>query len=626
MSDMLVHRGPDDFGYLLLRSRDGEFRLGQGDFERLPADVCLGHRRLSIIDLSPLGRQPMSNETNDVFLVFNGEIFNYLELRDELGAKGHSFRSQTDTEVVIHAYEEWGADCVTRFNGMWALAIWDQRKRELFCSRDRFGIKPFYYYLDKTVFVFASEIKGILPALDTRPSADFGVLGDYLIDGTLCRTENTFFKGILRLPPAHNLIVSASGTRTSQYWDYTTRSQTYNETQPVETFRELLTDSIRLRLRSDVPVGIALSGGIDSSSILALASGLMGPNRPKAFTAVFPGESYNEYEYARIASQAAGAELFCVDYQPRRFLEDLSRVIWSMDYPALEGQVLSRWELMRLAGRHVKVVLEGQGADEMLAGYVARYFAPYLFDEIAGAGRRQNGLSFRELVGSCREVHRAFGWRAYRGLFRHLAPAALPLRTFRNLSASSRVYSPEFARLIPGHPEELKKGPFELRLTNLLHFDCAKGILPMLLKFGDALSMASSVESRLPFLDHRLVEYAFSLPAHFKLRGSQSKGILREAMAGVIPERIRRRTDKVGFLTPVARWIGESMDDGVRPLLLSKRCRDRGIFDVTRIERQLTQQARGQAHIENSIFRWVSLELWFRLFIDGDGIRPRVIP
>ncbi len=623
MSGMLTHRGPDDFGFLLLHSDSGEFRAGQGDLAPLPADVCLGHRRLSIIDLSPLGRQPMSNETNDIFLVFNGEIFNYLELRDELRAKGHSFRSHTDTEVVIHAYREWGEDCVTRFNGMWAMAIWDQRRREMFCSRDRFGIKPFYYFLDERVFVFASEIKGILPALETRPCADHGVLSDYLMDGTLCRTENTFFKGIRRLSPAHNLIVTASGTRTKQYWNYTTRSQTYNYTKPVETFRELLMDAVRLRLRSDVPVGVALSGGIDSSSILALAGSLMGANRPKTFTAVFPGESYNEYEYARIASEAAGSELFCVDYQPGQFMEDLNRVIWSMDYPALEGQVLSRRELMRLAGSHVKVVLEGQGADEMLAGYVARYFAPYLFDEIAGAGRRQKGLSFRELADSCREVHRACGRRAYEGLLRHLAPQSVSLRPFRNLSASSRVCSREFSRLNSGHPEALEKGPFADRLTNLLYFDLTKGVLPMLLKFGDALSMAFSVESRLPFLDHRLVEFVFSLPAHHKLRGSQPKGILREAMAGLVPEQILRRTDKVGFETPLARWLGECMDDGVRPLLLSKRCRERGIFDVSRMERMLTRQERGEAHAENSIFRWVSLELWFRLFIDGEGVPDR---
>jgi asparagine synthase (glutamine-hydrolysing) len=298
----------------------------------------------------------------------------------------------------------------------------------------------------------------------------------------------------------------------------------------------------------------------------------------------------------------------------------LSQVIWSMDYPALEGQVLTRWELMRLVGRHVKVVLEGQGADEMLAGYVARYFAPYLFDELAGWGRKRHELSVRELAGACLEVHRAYGRRAYEGLVRHLAPRSLSLRAIRNLAISGRVYSREFTRLNPGHPEEPERGPFKDHLTNLLHFDFTKGILPMLLKFGDALSMASSVESRLPFLDHRLVEFVFSLPAHHKLLGSRSKGILREAMAGVIPEKIRARTDKVGFQTPLARWIGASMEDGIRPLLLSKRCRERGIFEVDQIERRLGQHARGEVRAEDSIFRWVSVELWFRLFIDGERL------
>ena len=259
----------------------------------------------------------------------------------------------------------------------------------------------------------------------------------------------------------------------------------------------------------------------------------------------------------------------------------------------------------------------------MLAGYVARYFAPYLFDEIACAGRRRKGLSFGELAGSCREVHRAWGGRAYEGLLRHLTPQSVSLRPFRNLSASSRVYSRQFSRLNSGHPEALEKGPFADRLTNLLYFDFTTGILPMLLKFGDALSMAFSVESRLPFLDHRLVEFVFSLPAHHKLRGSQPKGILREAMVGLVPEQLLRRTDKVGFDTPVARWLGDCMDDGVRPLLLSKRCRERGIFDARRMERLLAQQARGEAHAEQSIFRWVSVELWFRLFIDGEGMPDR---
>jgi asparagine synthase (glutamine-hydrolysing) len=216
MSARLFHRGPDDFGYLLLDSRDGEFQLGQNDFTPRPCDVCLGHRRLSIIDLSSQGRQPMANPANNLFVIFNGEIFNYLELREQLAARGYCFRTHSDTEVIVHAYEEWGPDCVKRFNGMWALAIWDQRKRQMFCSRDRFGIKPFYYRLDDSGFFFASEIKGILPALQEPPRPGYSVLSEYLIDGALCRTSNTFFEGIRRLPAAHNLIVSSTSVTLSR--------------------------------------------------------------------------------------------------------------------------------------------------------------------------------------------------------------------------------------------------------------------------------------------------------------------------------------------------------------------------------------------------------------------------
>jgi asparagine synthase (glutamine-hydrolysing) len=389
---------------------------------------------------------------------------------------------------------------------------------------------------------------------------------------------------------------------------------------PVETFRELLSDAVKLRLRSDVPVGIALSGGVDSSSILGLAGRFMDASRLKMFTAVFPGEGYDESEYAGIASEAAGAELFCINYQPRDFMQDLRRVVWSLDYPALEGQTLARWELMRIASGHVKVILEGQGADEMLAGYVGRYFPAYMFDELGRTTRgRRDDLSVRELIASSLEVHNRCGLHAYEGLVRQIAPRWLPLRAIRNLWADSRIYTRDFMQRNPGR-QETPGALFEDRLNALLHFDHEIAILPMLLKFGDALSMASSVESRVPFLDHRLVEFVFRLPAHYKLRGSVSKGILREAMAGIVPDQILRRNDKIGFATPVGRWIAGCMDSGVRPVLLSKRCRERGIFDVKKIEKLLDKQARGQASVEHSIFRWLSVELWFRLFMDGEGI------
>ena len=581
--------------------------------------MFLGNRRLSIIDLSPDGRQPMASETDDIFITFNGEIFNYLELRGELAGRGHAFRSHTDTEVVVHAYEEWGQDCVKRFNGMWAFAIWDQRQRQMFCSRDRFGIKPFYYCLDRHTFVFASEIKGLLPALEKRPGANLRVLSDYLIDGSLCRTNETFFEGIQRLEPAHNLVVSAAGNWKTQYWNYGGGGSAADARSPVDAFRELLNDSVKLRLRSDVPVGVALSGGIDSSSILGLAAKAMNPDSLKAFTAVFPGETYDESQYAELATRAAGVELIRIDYQPGDFIQDLSEVTWSLDYPALEGQVLPRWHVMRAAGEHVKVILEGQGADEMLAGYVARYFAPYLVDELQHSG----GLALGSLLRSWLEVHRTFGWRAYEGLIRQLLPYPAHQRAVRRMSPANRVYTREVMNAGSSEADHARLADgFQDRLTNLMCFDHATGILPMLLKFGDSLSMAHSVESRLPFLDHRLVEFVFGLPAHHKLRDSVSKPILRDAMQGIVPQRILDRKDKVGFVAPVARWIRKSMDTGVRPLLLSQRCKQRGIFDARRVEKILDRQEQLGKGFEESIFRWISLELWFRLFVDGDGSTP----
>ena len=618
MTNIIAHRGPDDFGYLLLDSRNGRFQIGQADFKPQPCDVCLSNRRLCIIDLSPNGRQPIHNEKGDIFITFNGEIFNYVVLRDRLATKGHVFRSRTDTEVIIHAYEEWGADCVAQFNGMWAFALWDQRKREMFCSRDRFGIKPFYYHVDNEVFLFASEIKGLLPALDARPSADYRVVSDYLLEGSLCRTRDTFFEGIKRLEPSHNLVVSCGEVRLSRYWDYRTQSQSYDYHRPVDTFRELLDDSVTLRLRGDVPIGIALSGGVDSTSILACAARRSEGQKLKAFTAVFPGTPFDEHEYARLAGQKFGVELFCINYKPDHFIEDLRLVTWFLDYPAPETQVLPRWQIMRLASRHVKVILEGQGADEMLAGYVPRYFEVYLMDELARMKAGSRIETLKKLFNSCREMNYSHGQSVCVGLLRYLVPRSLRLRRRRWLH--NRGYTREFLHGVSHSPESSWNQVFEDRLTNLMHYDHAIGILPMLLKFGDALSMASSIESRLPFLDHRLVEFVFRLPSQHKLDGSLSKGILREAMAGIIPDRIRSRRDKIGFSTPMTKWIGHCLESGVRPLLISRRCKDRGILDVKKVDQLLTRQAEGKMHLEHSIFRWLSVELWFRLFIDGEGI------
>ncbi len=617
MTDAIIHRGPDDFGYLLGDTRQGRIEIGQGGFAPGTYDVLLGHRRLSIIDLSVKGRQPLHNETRDVFIVFNGEIYNHIELKQTLAARGHQFVSATDTEVIVHAYEEWSEDCVGQFNGMWALAIWNQRKRELFCSRDRFGVKPFYYFLTDDVFIFASEIKAILPALDGCPSPDGGVIYDYLLRGELCYGPETFFERIKRLEPAHNLTISANSVKKQRYWNYRARSHEYDYSRPIDTFRELFQDAVSLRLRSDVPVGMALSGGLDSTSVLAAARKHRG-DAIKSFSAIFPGYEYDESRYAQLAARHFGSELFCIDYQPNRLVHELERVIWYMDYPALFGQILSRWEIMRLASRHVKVILEGQGGDELLAGYVDRYFGHYALDEICHLKPGHLVHSLKDLWASARNRYRWDGPGPYYNLIKDFA-AHFNWRIIRP-TVARRAVNPEFKKAF--HASSTYRSldrPFEHDLNNALYHDHAQRTLPMLLKFGDAISMAFSVESRVPFLDYRLVEFVFALPYYHKFSGSTSKCLLREAFQDILPQEILAREDKVGFVTPRAQWLKNCMETEIKPLLLSDRTRARKIFNVEEMSRLLDKYMRGQTNISRSVFRWVSIELWYRLYIDGDG-------
>ena len=606
MTSLLEHRGPDDFGYLYLDSRDGRYQSGRENFEHRPCNVSLGNRRLAIIDLSPAGAQPIFNETGDVIAVFNGEIFNYLELREVLVARGHTFTSHTDSEVIVHAYEEWGEACVEKFNGMWAIAIWDQRKQQLFCSRDRFGIKPFYYYLDNNVFLFGSETKAILPALESRPTPNRRVIYDYLVNRSITHTEDTFFNEIKRLDPACNLVVTKSEERITRYWNYNSLSEQYSMQQPVDTFRDLFNDSIRLRLRSDVPVGIALSGGLDSTGLLACMADMGYSGKVKAFTAIFPGEVYNEQKYAEIAAKELGAELHCVEYDPGNFVEDVRKVTWYHDYPVILGQVVLRWLLMKQASKHVKVILEGQGADEMLAGYSGAYFMPFFKDELS----RFHWVNAARMAVS-RRGH--IKWKV-RGKLRSMLPGLG--------RPSSEVGHPELTDDFLNQPmgdlvsdtEEL----FPDRLTQTMYRHHSKEVLPALLKFGDAFSMASSLESRLPFLDHRLVEFIFQLPYQYKYDGRQTKVILRDALKDVMPKAIFARNDKVGFSTPVPSWIERSLENEIRPILLSDRCLERGILDGPCIERLLTREAlQRNPNLAYRIFLWLSLELWFQQFIDG---------
>ncbi|MEO5800220.1 MAG: asparagine synthase (glutamine-hydrolyzing), partial [Gemmatimonadales bacterium] len=495
MSESLVHRGPDDFGYLLASTATGELTSGQSLESPFAPDLLLASRRLAIVDLTPAGRMPVQNETGEISVVFNGAIHNYLELRRELEGRGHTFHTHTDTEVIVHGYEEWGEACAARFNGMWAYALWDARTERLICSRDRFGIKPFFVAWDGETFYFGSEAKAILAGGGVRARADVAFLRGYLAHGNPARADRSAFEGITQLAAGHNLVVTRDEVRTTPYWRYTDQSERYDTAHPETTFRELFGDAVRLRLRADVPVALLLSGGLDSSSIAQYAA--PATNHLEAFTAVFPGFSMDEQKYAEVVARERGIPLHCIKYEVPRLFDDWSKVAWHLGAPPARGSELVRWQLLEAVSRRARVVLEGQGADEMLAGYPERYTRRYLRAEL----------------------QRLRPWNAVGGLSR-MASAFLLMQR----DPASRLQWPKWRRPAAEHPSRSSLLAKELRsavqprraaeatlfadpLTRRLHHDHAVALLPELLQFGDAYSMAHSVESRLPFLDHRLVEF-----------------------------------------------------------------------------------------------------------------------
>jgi len=606
MAQTLRHRGPDDYGYLLADSRSARSSLGQTVTADFVPDVLLASRRLSIIDLSARGRQPIANETGDVFVVFNGAIHNHEQLRAQLERMGHVFRSQTDTEVIVHAYEAWGPECALRFNGMWAYAIWDQRKRRLVCSRDRFAVKPLYVAERDGTFYFASEIKALVAAgvpAAINPAAVARCLARAQVDPA----QQTLFAHIRPVPAAHNLIVTQGGIEELRYWSYSGHEASYDRADPEGTFRELFRDSLRLRLRADVPVGLLLSGGMDSSTIAAFA--VRETNTLRAFTAIFPGFSSNEQGYAQLVAKRAGIPLECVEYRPGRIIDDLTHLAWHMETPLISPQVLPRWALLRAAGAEVKVVLEGQGADELLAGYQG-YFKHYVFDELA-ALRLANVLGTVSTLLPVAQWVVGDQWRAARKwIDRRLGRVTAP--------AGAHILSGELVSLADGSPLP-RSGPFPDRLTNALWWDHHRRILPHLLSFGDSIAMAHSVESRVPYLDHRLVEFVFGLSYRFKIKGGISKQLLRRALGAELPPEILARRTKVGFSTPSSTWLRAEFGSSVRPILDSKEVRERGLFDMVTLRAQLDSFESGKDGAENLLMRCLSTELWCRQFIDGAG-------
>lgn len=595
MTETLTHRGPDSSGYFFSGN------LGNG------ASLNFGHRRLKILDLSDNGHQPMSNEDETLQIIHNGEIYNYVELRKILIEKEHIFRSQTDTEVIIHAYEEWGVDCVERFNGMWAFALWDSRKQRLLLSRDRFGIKPLYYFFNGDCIVFASEIKSLLAGGFVKPEPNYNWIYTFLTKAAVDWDETTAFKSILSLSPGHNLLVFEDGRlEKTRYW--TLAPKETDQQNPVEQFYELLNDSVRLRsLRSDVPVGSCLSGGIDSSSIVALASAFS-ENTINTYSAQYHEPEYSEQYFVDLVSNKFPVHIHTIIPTADDFWETIRKIIWFQDEPTPVNGIYSQWFLFQEAQKKVRVMLDGQGGDELLGGY-HYFFEAYLIDELNRFLENRNQTAFNQFQRVYEDIRNLTGIDFFPRL----------KRSYFQPPKGEDVLQEDFCDdVYRRHPPDLRFARQSTdEVNNTLYWALMRTSLPALLHYEDRNSMAFSVEARLPFLDYRLVEFCFSLPGKWKMQGTTTKRLLREAMGNVLPDELVNRRDKMGFATPMGNWFRSDLFQRIEDLFSSQSFIDRGIMDHKKVLEKFHRHAAGEVDHYWEIWRWMNLEIWFREFIDN---------
>ncbi|HET7462297.1 MAG TPA: asparagine synthase (glutamine-hydrolyzing) [Longimicrobium sp.] len=608
MAHALRHRGPDGEGF----HHDGS--LG------------LGHRRLSIIDLSESGRQPMTDEHGRYWITFNGEIYNYLELRQLLVGRGHVFRSHTDTEVILHLWEDEGPECLHRLNGMFAFAIWDSATRTLFAARDRFGVKPFYYAVAGGSFVFASEIKALFASGAVTPGLDRNGLADYLTF-QFCLGDKTLFRGVRKLLPGHAMTVRADGrVEVRKYWDldYTIDAGATDEAVQHQLLR-LLEDAVRIQLRADVPVGAHLSGGLDSSTVSCVAASLL-PGPLHTFTGGFrDGPQFDETRYAKTVAERTGAVYHEIFPGAADFVDVMPRLMHFMDEPVAGPGVFPQYFVSKLAKEHVKVVLGGQGGDEVFGGYT-RYLIAYLEECIKGGieGTQEDDkyvVTFESILPNLTEL------QGYQPLLKYLwqdgvfGPA--DLRYYRLIDRSAGLqglvateafagcdgYSP-----LEAYREVFAEGQCRSLINRMTRFDL-KTLLPALLQVEDRTSMAVSLESRVPLLDHRIAELVASVPPRVKYNGGRSKHLFREVVKHVVPPEIFARRDKMGFPVPLTEWYGGGpVREFVRDTLLDGRARQRGLLKGDGVEALLS----GERSYGRALWGLLSIELWMRAFFDGD--------
>lgn len=607
MRDVITHRGPDDAGIFV----DGK--------------VGLGHRRLSIVDVAS-GHQPMSNEDGSLQITYNGEIYNHADFRTELETHGHVYRTHCDTETILHLYEEHGEGCVNYLRGMFAFAIWDAKKRELFIARDRLGVKPLYYvHTDDGSLFFGSEIKTLFQAGAIKPELNFNALPDYLANHATSG-EDTLYRGVKRLRPGHTLVWRDGALEIRKYWDVSfskTADQERSDKDYIAEWYELFRTSVRLRLMADVPLGMFLSGGIDSSAIAAVMSSMV--DEPiKTFSVAFAEREANELAYARIVAEAYKTNHHEVVVSPEEFFNALPRLVWHEDEPLAHPSSVALYFVSLMASQHVKVVLTGEGSDELLAGY-GRYRKTILNLSL---GKRYRSLTPSFVRGAVQSGIKGLPASKTRQKllrsFLNVAPdiesiyfdnfAVFPLAMQADLLSETTLEQTGGIDPYAGVRAALEETNAESLLDRLLYADIKTYLHELLMK-QDQMSMATSVESRVPFLDHKLVEFTCSLPERLKLRGGTTKYILRESMKGVLPESILSRS-KMGFPVPVGAWFRGAYRSVIDEYVLSERAMSRGIFNGDFVRELVNRHQSGGENHEERLWALVNFEMWQRQFFD----------
>lgn len=591
MNEKIIHRGRDDSGMFA------------------DEKISLGHQRLSIIDLSESGHQPMFSDDKNLILVFNGEIYNYEKIQNELKEKGYVFRSNSDSEVILTAYQEWGKQCVKKLDGMWAFCIYDKENKELFLSRDRFGIKPLYYFCDNENLIFSSEIKGILECDKYQRAVNENMVFDFLYHQRVDHTHETFFKDIFKLPAAHNATFDL-GNRAlifEQYWDIDLEKEAEGdfETRKNEV-KQRFEESMKLHLVSDVPVGSCLSGGIDSSAIVCSMANLE-TKELHTFSSIFKGKRVDESQYIDIVTQKVQAQAHSVSPTAEDLLSDMDDLVYTQEEPFLTTSIYAQHRVMKLANEsNMKVLLDGQGADELLGGYHTHFI--YFFIDLL---RRFRWIRFTKEAWTFHKIHKyktpiAFAIASF-------APAFVK-KMYHHRKRHVRIMKNDFIKqfkkrsAIPNLPKSLNAALKQQLQSGLLS----------LLRYEDKNSMRWTIESRVPFLQKDLVEYLFSCPDEDKLNKGTSKFIFREAMTGILPDEIKNRQDKIGFATPGEEWFREQVIRDYVDRTLKSDMKVSTYVDIDQLRSYWEDHKSGKYAVGALIWQVVCLEKWLGIYFSEE--------